>query len=210
MVKRDYSHLIGTKINKVKLIGQEFRIDQSRVILILQCDCGNITRCNPNKFLNGKKASCGCVAKENITSLKYKDGRTYRAEYKSYHAMINRCTNPKYKEYHLYGGRGITVCERWLLDFKYFFEDMGAKPTSSHSIDRIDNSSGYLPSNCKWATKSEQNYNKRNSINVTINNTRYNSSEFLEMLTINYGQLIYYYSQKKWNPVDIYNKFKKP
>lgn len=80
--------------------------------------------------------------------------------------MHQRCTNPKTKRYPRYGGRGIVVCERW-RDFPSFLEDMGKKPSPAHSIERRNNDGNYEPSNCYWATKSEQNHNKSNNRYVT-------------------------------------------
>lgn len=88
-------------------------------------------------------------------------GRTInRPEYNSWRAMIDRCNNPKNVHYHLYGGRGITICDRWqkpaATGFINFLEDMGKKPFPKMSIDRINNDKGYEPSNCRWASQSEQ------------------------------------------------------
>ncbi|KKL16673.1 hypothetical protein LCGC14_2493230 [marine sediment metagenome] len=77
--------------------------------------------------------------------------------------MIYRCTNLKSKAYKYYGGRGITVCQRWLGSLELFKEDMGERPSPQHSIDRINNDGNYEPSNCKWSTRKEQQNNKRNS-----------------------------------------------
>jgi hypothetical protein len=80
-------------------------------------------------------------------------------EYRAWTAMKTRCENQRVKEYARYGGRGITVCDRWKI-FENFFADMGVKPSSKHSLDRIDNNLGYEPSNCRWATIAEQTRNR--------------------------------------------------
>jgi hypothetical protein len=75
--------------------------------------------------------------------------------------MIQRCTNPQVPGFKDYGERGIKVCERWRKDFRAFLSDMGAKPSPAHSIDRINNDGDYEPSNCRWATATEQARNQR-------------------------------------------------
>jgi hypothetical protein len=81
-------------------------------------------------------------------------------EYDVWHAMNDRCSSPKNKFYYRYGGRGISVCERWRHSFKTFFKDMGQRPFPDAQIDRINNDGNYEPGNCRWATRSE---NCRNS-----------------------------------------------
>lgn len=82
--------------------------------------------------------------------------------------MIGRCEDPKNKAFHLYGGRGIAVCERWRSSFANFLADVGTPPTPQHTIDRIDNDGNYEPDNVRWATMAEQNRNRRSNRLLTF------------------------------------------
>lgn len=86
-------------------------------------------------------------------------GASLTPEYRTWAAMRQRCLNPRSSRYPTYGGRGITICERW-SNFTAFLADMGPRPSPDHSLDRIDNDKGYEPSNCRWATRSQQQRNK--------------------------------------------------
>lgn len=100
-----------------------------------------------------------CLRQEN-------GGRT--PEYMVWQALVQRCTNPKAKKWECYGGRGITVCTRW-LKFSAFLEDMGRRPGLGLEIERIDNNVGYQPGNCYWATRKEQTRNTRRNRFLTLN-----------------------------------------
>jgi hypothetical protein len=90
-------------------------------------------------------------------------GMRYTSEYVIWIGMKNRCLNPKNKDYLRYGAKGITVCKIWADSFEQFYKDMGSKP-EGFSIERIDNTKGYFPENCKWADRSTQQRNKSNSL----------------------------------------------
>lgn len=131
------------------------------------CDCGAISIVIGDKLRLGKTKSCGCLAAEMRKAAQNKadlERRLYTK--KSWQAMINRCTNPKAPSYSRYGDAGVTVCDRWRYGengktgWICFFEDMGPKPFG-YSIDKIDNTQGYYRENCRWATREEQNANRR-------------------------------------------------
>ncbi len=91
----------------------------------------------------------------------------YLKEYYVWKGIKGRCLNTNNKAYKNYGGRGISICDRWIHSFKNFLDDMGLKPSPAHSIDRINNDDGYSPENCRWATPTEQSWNRRKNKNNT-------------------------------------------
>jgi hypothetical protein len=93
-------------------------------------------------------------------------------DYPIWNAIISRCENKKNQAYRNYGGRGIKICKRWRTSFSNFIADMGPRPSRKHSIERLNNNKGYYKANCIWATKKEQDRNRRNNVWVTYNGTR--------------------------------------
>ena len=109
------------------------------------------------------------------------DGRYKHPLWRVYWNMIGRCYSESRPDYRLYGGRGIKVCERWRNDFLAFVADMGPRPSPKHSVDRWPNQNGdYEPSNCRWATQTEQCRNSRKNRIITINDRSQTMSEWAE------------------------------
>lgn len=107
-------------------------------------------------------------------------GESYGPEYRAWQTARLRCTDPENAAWADYGGRGITMCDRWLNSVQAFVEDMGRKPSPRHEIDRIDNNGGYDPDNCRWATRKTNCRNRRSNHCVTLNDERLTLAEWSE------------------------------
>lgn len=147
--------------------------------------CSYCNKTNEKQVGHAKlQESCGCQKGRLISEAaagnkrRLKHGMKDLKIYKIWAAMVQRCSNPTCRDYKHYGGRGIAVCSRWLA-FEAFFADMGERPDGC-SLDRIDNSRGYEPENCKWSTKSQQQRNTRQNRILTINGTARCVAEWAE------------------------------
>lgn len=166
---RQHDYSPGTRFGRLTVIRELEHVNR-RIRLLCKCDCGNefITMAQSLIARPYATVSCGCRKIEwllehpRITHNKSNSGL-----YHVWSGMIARCCDVGNKRYKDYGGRGITVCERW-MNIENFCEDMGARPLGK-SLDRIDNCRGYYPENCKWSTRSEQQRNRRTNHLITWN-----------------------------------------
>lgn len=147
---------------------------------LCRCDCGNeIVVRGPGlaKGARGKGGtrSCGCLVKDKPI----KHGMAHTKTYRVWALMRQRCENPNFTSYQSYGGRGITVCERW-QDFANFYADMGDPPPKM-TLDRIDNSRGYEPENCRWASRKVQGNNRRTNVLLSFNGEKRTIAEWAEV-----------------------------
>jgi len=155
---------------------------QSGAYWLFRCKCGVEKVLNGRSVRSGSIQSCGC-------SKLAADGKSNSAEYRVWHGMKRRCYETGRRDYKYYGGRGITVCERWRSSFVNFFTDMGPKPFPEATIERVDNDGNYEKSNCKWATQEEQKQNTRNVRKLTYNGETLSIGEWAKKLGIDRSTL---------------------
>jgi hypothetical protein len=144
-------------------VGELVRVGaKNRRAYVCQCDCGEVRTVLAENLTSGRQKSCGCLSRD-MAKASGERSRTHGMHksrtYGIWHGMKNRCQTSKSGAYVRYGARGVTVCERWQT-FENFFADMGEAPDGL-TLDRIDNTKGYEPGNCRWATWTQQAANRR-------------------------------------------------
>jgi hypothetical protein len=168
---------IGRKFNRLTVVEDVGIVGTRYRHWVCRCDCGAMTVVRAASVRRGAIRSCGCFRQQATQQRSLKHGMASRGsqrspEYRAWCAMLQRCCNPSNRAYARYGGRGIRVCDDWILSFNVFLADMGSRPSSAHSIERLDNDGPYEKSNCVWATREKQQRNRRGNVVLKFDGKR--------------------------------------
>lgn len=165
---------------------------------LCHCECGRDTVHRGADLRKGYITSCGCHKAQRLRAAATTHGLSHLPIYRRWCGMVQRCSDPNHIAYDNYGARGITVCVRW-LSFENFYADMGEPPSKSHSIERRDNSKGYSPDNCYWATPSQQNRNTRVNHMLTFRGKTQCIADWADEIGIKYSVLYSRINRYEWS-----------
>lgn len=185
-------HLVtaGQRFGRLVFTGRSGRKTGGRPGHVYVCDCGKEVVSDHWPVKAGKRQSCGCARSALVSRALRRHGHApagdQSPEYRSWVHMKGRCQNKSNGSWARYGGRGIKVCERWSESFAAFLLDMGPRPSSEHSLDRIDVNGNYEPNNCRWATGVEQQRNKRSTRLVFAFGRKMSLAEACEVAGVDY------------------------
>lgn len=166
------------------------------------CDCGNKKDVLAVHLRSGHTQSCGCKRAENVSKMRFKHGGRDTRLYTIWKNMKSRCFNQNNRDYCLYGGRGISICDEWVNNYASFMDwalDNGY--ADCLSIDRLDVDGDYCPENCRWATQKEQCNNTRRNILVDIDGEVLTLKGWCERMSLNYGT-VSSRVRRGWAPID--------
>jgi len=174
---------VGKTYGRLTVLSECPKISGEHRKVLCLCRCGNEALVQTSNLFYGSTKSCGCLQREISTT----HGKRKTPEYKAWVHMKGRCLNKNDQDYKYYGGRGISICDEWKESVENFIADMGNRPSSNHSIDRIDVNGNYNKDNCKWSTRQEQALNKRNNRLVSYRDEQLPLAEACRRAGINYS-----------------------
>lgn len=156
---------------------------------LYRCRCGAEKEVRSEYVRDGRTLSCGCLKKEGKHG--HTTGGVQSPTFRSWRAMIKRCSNPNEDEFKHYGGRGIQICPQWLGadGFTTFVADLGLRPSRAYSLERVDVNGDYTPLNCRWATRFEQGQNTRRSVRFAFNGKNQTLGMWSRETGLRYGVL---------------------
>lgn len=184
--------MIGKKFGKLTVLKKLEERKRGKIAYECMCDCGNVAVVIGSDLKSGHIKSCGCLHGNN-----HKLSRT--RIYSIYRHMKDRCYNKNNKRYKSYGGRGIVICDEWLNNNTLFFDwAMNNGYKDNLTIDRIDVNGNYSPDNCRWITNDEQQRNRRDTRNYTINGVTHCLKDWCEIYNLKYNT-VRYRLNRGWN-----------
>lgn len=179
--------MIGRIFGKLTVLSEAGRSNDKQKVYLCECECGTKTKVISGNLKKGNSQSCGCVRRKTCAArmalLNFKHGQSNTKLWRTWKGIWERTTLVTNAHFQRYGGRGITVCEEW-RDFRRFAKDVGEPPSPSHSLDRIDNSGGYFPSNVRWATAKEQAHNRSTNVWVLSDGQKMIASEVAKKMGV--------------------------
>lgn len=191
-----FQDLSGQRFGRLVVLGWA-GYSKPNAVWVCKCDCGGENLVPSGNLVAGRTRSCGCLNLENLSKSGSADfcarDTKKHPEYKVWGQMIRRCHNPQTRRFEDYGGRGITVCNRWRHGedgqhgFACFMADMGSRPSPKHTIDRVNNDLGYSPQNCEWRSRTDQTRNRRNTVIVQYRDREMSLPEACELASMQYS-----------------------
>lgn len=197
-------NLSGKKFGRLTVKSRSINTKYGKAQWLCKCDCGGEKIVMSSSLIIGFTSSCGCLKKESIKTRSITHGLSRTDEYIVWAGIKARCYDINSGAYYGYGGRGISMSGEWRGSFEIFLNDMGKKPSSMHSIERINNNGMYCKENCRWATKKEQARNRRTSKMIEYNGEIRCLSEWCEIFGITW-EAHKIRSNKGWSLEKIFN-----
>lgn len=188
-VRKDLSGKVFTRLtvlNNYEFRPQGNNPKRNRTFWECQCECGNTGFYRSETLLRGETKSCGCLVRSGLRG-NFRHGKRHSRIYYIWSSVIARCENANSNSFESYGGRGITLCRAWREDFMAFDRWANSNGyTEDLTLDRIDNSGNYEPSNCRWVTLLVQANNKRNNRIIEIDGVSKTLADWSKMVTLSY------------------------
>lgn len=193
----NFKDITGQKFNRLLVLNRVENDKWGQTLWLCKCDCGGYRVVRGTDLKRNNTKSCGCLHKEGNHKT---HGKSHTRLYIVWQDIKQRCQNSKVPCFSYYGEEGKTVCDEWLHDFQAFYDwSMVNGYQENLEIDRIDNTKGYSPENCRWATRKEQSNNTRRNHIIEYKGKKQNLTQWAEELNINYNKLLVRIKRYNWS-----------